>query len=113
MKKTYNWRRGQSVALVALLLLAKPAVSPLQARSIDKTVVEWQLNGRIVSQTGEGLPGVTVVVKGTTNGTTSGPDGAFTLAVPETAGTLVFSYIGYQTQEHKFAGTETFTTVKL
>ncbi|GGF26537.1 SusC/RagA family TonB-linked outer membrane protein [Hymenobacter cavernae] len=109
MKKTYNWRRGQPVALAALLLLANPAVSTLQARPLARTVAEWQLTGRVVSGSNEGLPGVTVVVKGTTNGTTTGADGAFTLSVPETAGTLVFSYIGYQTQERKFSGSEALT----
>ncbi|OUJ74222.1 SusC/RagA family TonB-linked outer membrane protein [Hymenobacter crusticola] len=109
MKKTYNWRRGQPVALAALLLLANPAVSSLQARPFAKAVAEWQLTGRVVSANNEGLPGVTVVVKGTTNGTTTGADGGFTLSVPETAGSLVFSYIGYQTQERKFSGAETLT----
>ncbi|WP_324677470.1 TonB-dependent receptor [Hymenobacter sp. GOD-10R] len=109
MKKTYNWRRGQPVALAALLLLTNPAVSSLQARPLRKSIVDWQLTGRVVSAKDEGLPGVTVVVKGTTNGTTTGADGSFKLSVPETGGTLVFSYIGYQTQERKFSGSETLT----
>jgi TonB-linked SusC/RagA family outer membrane protein len=109
MKKTYNWRRGQPVALAALLVLTNPAVSSLQARPLRKSAVDWQLAGRVVSANNEGLPGVTVVVKGTTNGTTTGADGSFKLSVPETGGTLVFSYIGYQTQERKFAGSETLT----
>lgn len=47
---------------------------------------------------GEALPGVTIVVKGTTNGTVTSVDGSYTIAAPE-GGTLVFSYVGYTTQE--------------
>ena len=48
--------------------------------------------------TGEGLPGVSVIVKGTTNGTATDLDGKFTIDVPN-GETLLFSYIGYQSQQ--------------
>ncbi|GAB3539383.1 TonB-dependent receptor [Pontibacter brevis] len=57
------------------------------------------VTGRVTDESGVGLPGVTVVVKGTTRGTATGADGNFTIAVPSTNATLVFSYIGYSTQE--------------
>ncbi|MBE7177401.1 MAG: TonB-dependent receptor [Mucilaginibacter polytrichastri] len=47
---------------------------------------------------GETLPGVSVTVKGTTNGTQTDANGQFALSVPGN-GTLVFSYIGFQNQE--------------
>ncbi|WP_350216414.1 SusC/RagA family TonB-linked outer membrane protein [Ekhidna sp.] len=47
---------------------------------------------------GEPLPGVTVLVKGTTNGTITGINGEYELAVPS-GSTLVFSSIGYSSQE--------------
>ncbi|GGE99522.1 SusC/RagA family TonB-linked outer membrane protein [Hymenobacter cavernae] len=47
----------------------------------------------------EGLPGVTVVLKGTTIGAGTGPDGTFKLDVPNRTGTLVFSFVGYLTKE--------------
>jgi len=58
------------------------------------------ISGRVTDQkTGENLPGVTVILKGTTNGVSSGADGAFTLTVPASGGTLVLSSVGYVTQE--------------
>ncbi|OUJ70406.1 SusC/RagA family TonB-linked outer membrane protein [Hymenobacter crusticola] len=48
---------------------------------------------------GEGLPGVSIVVKGTTNGTTSGGDGSYSINLPNADATLIFSYIGYETME--------------
>lgn len=109
MKKMYTWRRCQPVAALSLLLLAGPGLAPVLARPTPIAVAEWQLTGRVVSEKNEPLPGVTVVVRGTTRGTTTDADGSFTLAVPETAGTLTFSFIGYQTQERKFSGAGVLT----
>lgn len=60
---------------------------------------EVSLSGKITdSDTGEPIPGATVVVKGTTNGTVSDFDGNYTLKV-EKGDTLQFSYIGYKKSE--------------
>jgi len=66
--------------------------------------VAWPITGKVVSANGEALPGVTVLVKGTTTGTATGVDGSYSLNVPETAGTLIISFIGYATQERPFSG---------
>lgn len=58
------------------------------------------VSGRVTDQkTGEGLPGVTVLLKGTSNGVSTNADGAFSLSVPATGGALVFSSVNYVTQE--------------
>ncbi|MBC8085036.1 MAG: SusC/RagA family TonB-linked outer membrane protein, partial [Hymenobacter sp.] len=56
---------------------------------------------------GEGLPGVSVVVKGTTIGTTTNGDGTYSLPVANDDATLVFSYVGFQTQETSVKGRST------
>jgi TonB-linked SusC/RagA family outer membrane protein len=56
------------------------------------------ITGNVVDQTGEPVIGATVMEKGASNGTVTDFDGNFTLKV-EAGKTLVFSYIGYQTQE--------------
>lgn len=58
-----------------------------------------QVSGHVVSEFGEGLPGVNILVKGTTIGTVTDMDGNFTLNVPDGDGVLVFSFIGYLSQE--------------
>ncbi|NML63874.1 TonB-dependent receptor [Hymenobacter sp. RP-2-7] len=55
------------------------------------------VRGRVVGADGSGLPGVTVVVRGTTLGTTTGADGGFSLDAPE-GSTLSFSYVGFIAQ---------------
>jgi TonB-linked SusC/RagA family outer membrane protein len=58
------------------------------------------ISGRVTDQkSGEGLPGATVLLKGTTTGVSTSVDGRFTLNVPETGGTLVISSVGMATQE--------------
>ena len=57
------------------------------------------ITGRVTSETGDGLPGVTVVVKGTTIGASTDMEGNYSLAVPDGNGTLVISFIGYSPQE--------------
>lgn len=61
---------------------------------------ERVVSGRVTAQEdGSGLPGVNVVLRGTTNGTVTDTDGNYKLSVPATGGTLVFSFIGLATQE--------------
>jgi TonB-linked SusC/RagA family outer membrane protein len=60
---------------------------------------ERNLTGRVTSEEGEGLPGVSVLLKGTTIGTSTDMDGKFTISVPDNGGALVFSYIGFMTKE--------------
>jgi len=109
MKTRYNWRHSRLLLCLPLCLMAGPMMPTLQARPGKFLVAEWQITGKVVSQNGEGIPGVTVVLKGTAQGTTTGADGSFTLAVPEAAGTLVFSFIGYQTQERRITGATTLS----
>jgi TonB-linked SusC/RagA family outer membrane protein len=67
-------------------------------------VVEETITGKVSSESGESLPGVTVVLKGTTTGTTTGADGRYSLVVPDKNGTLVFSFIGFATKEMAING---------
>ncbi len=58
------------------------------------------VSGRVTSDSdGSGIPGVNVILKGTTTGTTSDLDGNYRVSVPEEGGTLVFSFIGLARQE--------------
>lgn len=57
------------------------------------------IRGTVTDENNAGLPGVSVVVKGTTRGTTTNGEGVFELDVQETDLTLVFSFVGFTTQE--------------
>ncbi|QDK79045.1 TonB-dependent receptor [Spirosoma sp. KCTC 42546] len=57
--------------------------------------------GKVTDEKGEGLPGVSIVIKGTQRGTTTDPRGQFQLEIPDRSTTLVFSFVGYESQEVK------------
>ncbi len=57
------------------------------------------ISGTVTDENGEPLPGVNVVVKGTTIGVVSGFDGKYNINVPDHTSTLIFSFMGYTTQE--------------
>jgi TonB-linked SusC/RagA family outer membrane protein len=77
------------------------ALSALQAGVLARHqgARELTVSGRVTDDNNEGLPGVNVLVKGTSTGTTTNGEGNYSLVVPDGNGTLVFSYIGYVTEE--------------
>lgn len=69
---------------------------------------ERTVSGKVTSaEDGSPLPGVNVVLKGTSTGTVTDISGGYKLSVPESGGTLVFSFIGLVTQEIEIAGRST------
>lgn len=59
-----------------------------------------QVSGKVTDETGAALPGVSIVVKGTTTGTTTDQDGTFTIPnIPGQNSVMIFSFIGYTAQE--------------
>jgi len=71
-----------------------------------------QVSGKIVDATGSPLPGASVYVKGTTNGTISDIDGNFSLTAPDDA-TLVFTFVGYISQEIPVNGRKNVGTITM
>lgn len=67
-------------------------------------MAQHTVNGTVKAENGEPLVGVNIVEKGTFNGTKTNLNGAFALRVSSSAATLVFSYIGYATQEVVLSG---------
>lgn len=61
------------------------------------------INGKVTDKNGQGIPGVSVIVKGTNRGTTTSVSGDFTINAASNA-VLVFSFVGYATQEVAISG---------
>lgn len=64
----------------------------------EVSIVVIDVSGKVIDQNGQGLPGVSVIVKGTTTGTTTDGDGFYKFNAPDDA-TLVFSFVGFESQE--------------
>jgi len=80
------------ISILTVLFLSAFSMAPDQTRLISGTVSD---------EAGNPMAGVTIVVKGTSNGTVSDLNGAYQLQVSSEAKYLVFSYIGYETEEVK------------
>ena len=108
MSKTF--KPTTLVLLGALALSGSVNASVSSVAETGVAVVQQstkKVSGVVLDNTGMGIIGANVVVKGTTNGTVTDFDGNFTLTVPTNA-TLVVSYIGYEHQEFSVAGKSTF-----
>ncbi|MCL3781837.1 SusC/RagA family TonB-linked outer membrane protein [Prolixibacteraceae bacterium JC049] len=91
---------GYAVKDDKIIISQKRFVPPLPTKQQEKETI--LLQGKVADKDGNPIPGVNVMVKGTTNGTTTNPDGSYKLNVPVGAETIVFSFIGMKTQEVPF-----------
>jgi len=99
-------RRNLQCKISVLLLLLGLSVQPLLAQ--ERTV-----SGKVTAQEdGNAIPGVNVVLKGTAVGAATDAQGKYSLSVPASGGTLVFSFIGLQSREVEI-GDKTIVDVSL
>jgi len=101
------WRKqlvrfGQVCFFEAFLLLFVASLSLAQTR----------VAGKVTTDNGEALPGVNVLLKGTTTGTTTDTGGNYAINIPNQTAVLVFSFIGFTNQEVPVSGRTTIN-VKL
>ena len=67
-------------------------------------MAQVKVTGRVSDSNKEGIPGASIVVKGTSTGTVSDFEGNYTIDVPNANSTLVISFVGMSTQEVALAG---------
>lgn len=80
-------------AIVAVLLLMVVGTGTALAQTSGRTIT-----GKVLDENNQPMPGVTIIVDGTTNGTMTGPDGTFTLGGVPSGATVIVSCIGYTDQ---------------
>ena len=94
-----------SLKPMLMLLIVSLNAFQIQADTVKKTEIKsfsfqnTAVQGTVTSETGGPLPGVNIIEKGTSNGTTTNSNGKYSLVVSEGDAVLVFSFIGYTTQE--------------
>lgn len=91
IQKHFSRMTGKAAVLLLGGLLLVPAVAMAQQVTVRGKVTD--------ASNGEGIPGANVVVKGTTTGTITDVSGNYSLTAPSANSTLVFTFIGYTTQE--------------
>ncbi|AXE17245.1 SusC/RagA family TonB-linked outer membrane protein [Runella rosea] len=84
----------------------------LPTKSLEYQLTESIVTGTVTDENGQGLPGVSVLIKGTQRGTTTDAVGKYKLALSDNNEVLVFSFVGYLSQEIKI-GSQTTLNVSL
>ena len=93
---------------VACLATVQMPVMAFAGTINEQRLPDARITGKVTDEKGETLPGVSVSLKGTSTGVVTDIKGNFSLNVPNaTSGTLVFSYIGYTSQEIALNGQTT------
>ena len=93
-------QKMKALSLITLLTVFSISAAFAQGREVSGTILDATL--------GDPLPGVTVLIKGTTRGTTTDLDGRFSLTVQPGDETLVFSFVGFTAQELAIGNRSTF-----
>lgn len=92
-------------ALTILSIISLPTDASAQENAGEKNETV-ELTGKVTdSNDGYPLIGVSVMVSGTNTGAATDIDGNFTLKIPDEACTIIFSYVGYETLEKEYNGT--------
>lgn len=68
-------------------------------RLAKEVYADRNITGTVKGNTGEGLPGVSIIIKGTNRGMTTDAEGNYQISVPESSSILIFSFVGYESQE--------------
>ena len=78
--------------------------SAMEGLLIDQDFIDRIISGKVTDENGTGLPGVNVFAKGTEIGVISDIEGNYSVNVPDETTTLIFSYVGYLTEEIEITG---------
>lgn len=91
------WKIPVLVKIFSLILLLFCFSVEANSNPIERNPIE--IKGKVVDKSGEGIPGVSIKVKGTTTGTISNTKGEFVVTVADQTKILVFNFVGYAIQE--------------
>jgi TonB-linked SusC/RagA family outer membrane protein len=100
--KILKFRFIETLAVLFLMLHSltlQAGIITTADRLVSETIQPKKVSGKVTDEQGVSLPGVSIVVKGTTSGTVSDISGTYSIEVADDNAVLVFSYIGFVPQE--------------
>ena len=93
MKSIYNiWSKNSYLVVLAMLV------------SSFAFAQERLVSGKVADESGSAMPGVNVILKGTSTGTATDTDGNFSISVPNDQAVLIFTFVGYASSEVTVGG---------
>ncbi len=101
--KHVNYTLKYVYHLMMICFMVTVVSMPAKASNDDQQTIR----GKVTGSDGSGIPGVNISIKGTTEGTISDIDGNYSLQVPNENTILVFSYVGFESQERVVGNSST------
>ncbi|MCK5782790.1 MAG: SusC/RagA family TonB-linked outer membrane protein, partial [Flavobacteriales bacterium] len=95
--------------VIVIVPCDKPEIVPEEL--MEQQPQKKTITGKVTDEKGESIPGVSIVVNGTTIGTISDNDGNYTLEIPDDAEIIEFSFIGMKTQEIEIGNQSTIDVI--
>ncbi len=112
MKITWDVVGDQIILKKIIENNAIPTLTPTSIAEPQTVIKEVTVTGTVKDEKGEALPGVNILVKGTSKGTSTDGNGAYKLILSDEKSTLSFSSVGYLTQE-VYVGNQSIINVTL
>src|SRR5690606_38674440 len=97
--KTILRKGGGYTPILPLRLLRETLLAIAVFLSLSSYAQQTTVTGTVTDPSGETIPGVNILEQGTTNGAVTDLDGEFTLTTSSPNAVLVFSFVGFATQE--------------
>jgi hypothetical protein len=110
LNNSVNWRLKISLSIFLLVFTFFNIQASTYSDNTEVILAQTDITGTVSDANGEPLPGVNILIVGTTSGTQTDFDGNFTLSAAADA-VLEFSYIGYATQQVAVNGQTTINVV--
>lgn len=103
----------QIITKICIFLFALTVIQWQTATSAMSASLAIDITGKVTDDKGEALPGVNILLKGSSKGTTTDIKGEFKISVPDNNAVLVFSFVGFQPQEVAVGGKSVLTVTML
>ncbi|MBD0258934.1 MAG: SusC/RagA family TonB-linked outer membrane protein, partial [Cytophagales bacterium] len=107
IRKIENRKIGGPAGITSFPTVDVAYLGQLNASALRQMTLAINITGTVRDDQGQPLPGVNVLLKGSSTGTISGADGAYAITAPDGNGTLVFSFVGFTPQEVSINGRTT------
>ena len=111
MKKRFSCRKAMTILLILISLQVSAGSTLTERQTRSEASQLKKITGTVKDNAGNPIPGATVLVKGTTNGTTADANGRFTISNLSPGNVLLISFVGMKTIEFKIGSQNTIDAI--
>ena len=107
MKKRFSFRSAMTILLILISLHVSAGSTKTERQTLGEVSQQKKITGTVKDNSGNPIPGATVLVKGTTNGTITDANGRYSISNLSPGNVLLISFVGMKTIEFKVGSQNT------